>query len=86
VFPKNGDREALTALTDTIMIEPDAQRVTMTWRVARPLKKNMFEIAEVLVGKKGRGWWQERDEVTFPVRVILERLKMAEAAAESAKE
>jgi hypothetical protein len=39
--------------------------------VARPLKKNMFEIAQVLVGKKGKEWWQQRDKVTFPIPVIM---------------
>ncbi|MCK7582585.1 MAG: DUF2169 domain-containing protein [Chromatiales bacterium] len=53
VFPKKGEREDLMATLDTIVFEPDHERFTMTWRVARPLKKSMFEIAQVLVGKKG---------------------------------
>ncbi len=43
----------------------------MTWRVARPLKRNMFEIAQVLVGRKGREWWQQREEVAFPIPVAM---------------
>ncbi|MCC8392300.1 DUF2169 domain-containing protein [Paraburkholderia sp. MMS20-SJTR3] len=70
VFPKKGGREDLKANLDTLVIEPDEQRVTMTWRVARPLKKNMFEIAQVLVGRKGRDWWQQREEVAFPIPVV----------------
>lgn len=73
VFPRKGEREDLTAHLDTIVIEPDEERVTMTWRVARALKKNMFEIDEVLVGKKGRDWWQQR-ETEFPIRVVTEYL------------
>jgi hypothetical protein len=42
----------------------------MTWRVARPLKKNMFEVAQVLVGKKGREWWHQREEISFPIPFI----------------
>jgi hypothetical protein len=72
IFPKRGEREDLTAFVDTIIIEPDEEQVTMTWRVARPLKKNMFEIAQVLVGKKGREWWQQRDHVTFPIPIVVE--------------
>jgi hypothetical protein len=72
VFPKKGEREDLTAFLDTIVMEPDEERVTMTWRVSRPLKKNMFEIAQVLVGRKGREWWQQRASVTFPIRVVIE--------------
>jgi len=71
VFPKKGEREDYTATLDTIVIEPDQQRFTLTWRVARPLKKNMFEIAQVLVGKKGREWWQEREQVAFPIPVVM---------------
>ena len=70
VFPKQGEREDLTAYVDTIVIEPDEERVTMTWRVARPLKKNMFEVSQVLVGRKGREWWQKRERVVFPIHVV----------------
>ncbi len=68
VFPKNGTREELTAHVDTILIEPDAERVMLTWRVARPLRKSLFEIAQVLVGKKGPEWWQRREELASPSR------------------
>jgi hypothetical protein len=71
VFPKRGGRENLTATLDTIVFEPDHERFTMSWRLARPLKKNMFEIAQVLVGRKGREWWQQREEVTFPLPVVM---------------
>jgi hypothetical protein len=80
VFPKKGDREDYTAPLDTIVIEPDLERVTMTWRIARPLKKNMFEIAQVLVGRKGREWWQEREEVRFPIPIIVEPMRPREPA------
>jgi hypothetical protein len=71
VFPKHRGRENLTTMLDTIVFEPDHERFTMSWRVARPLRKNMFEIAQVLVGKKGREWWQQREEVSFPLPVVM---------------
>jgi hypothetical protein len=71
VFPKRGEREDYTATLDTLLIEPDAQRFSLIWRVARPLKKNMFEIAQVLVGKKGKDWWQQREQVVFPIPVVM---------------
>lgn len=80
VFPKKGEREDLSAFADTVVIEPDEQRVTMTWRVARPLKKNMFEVAQVLVGKKGREWWQERGRLPFPIPVVVESTARREAS------
>jgi hypothetical protein len=83
VFPKKGEREELTALADTIIVEPDLERVTMTWRIARPLRKNMFEVAQVLVGRKGPEWWQEREQLSFPIPVVVELLPSEPAPAES---
>ena len=71
VFPKKGEREDYKAMLDTIVFEPDQERLTMTWRVARPLKKNMVEIAQVLVGKKGKEWWQKREEITAPIPLAV---------------
>jgi hypothetical protein len=71
VFPKRGERENLIATLDTIAFEPDQERFTMSWRVTRPLKKNVHEIAQVLVGKKGRDWWQQREQAAFPIPVVM---------------
>lgn len=51
VFPRAGGREDHVAKLDTIVFEPDAERFTMTWRVARPLKKSIHEIAQVVAGR-----------------------------------
>jgi hypothetical protein len=51
--------------------EPELQRFSLTCRVVRPLRKNMHEIAQVLVGKKGREWLQQRGQVEFPIPVIM---------------
>jgi hypothetical protein len=71
VFPKRGDRETLTASLDTIVFEPDEGRFTMSWRVARPLRKGMHEIAQVIAGEKGRDWWQRRQQIPViaPARI-----------------
>lgn len=71
VFPKRGEREDHNATLDTIVFEPDLERFTMSWRVARPLKKSMHEIAQVLVGRKGREWWQVRETAAFPIPVVM---------------
>lgn len=71
VFPKHGQREEYTGVVDTVVIEPDQQRFSLTWRVTRPLNRNIFEIAQVLVGRKGREWWQQRDTNSFPVPVVM---------------
>jgi hypothetical protein len=76
VFPRKGEREDLHASLDTIVLEPDQERFTMTWRVARPLRRDMFELAQVLVGRKGREWWQQREEMAFPIPVVMVPMTM----------
>lgn len=70
VFPRGSEREDYTAALDTIVIEPDNERFSMTWRVARPLRKNMFEVAQLQVGKRGYGPLQLTDPVAFPIPVV----------------
>jgi hypothetical protein len=61
VFPKRGQHEQYTAAMDAIVIEPDQERVSMSWRVSRPLKRSLHEIAQVLVGRKSQLWWHEQN-------------------------
>lgn len=75
IFPRNGGQEQLRGYADTILIEPDLHRVTITWRCFRFLKKNLFEIAEVLVGRRGHEWWQQREPAKFPVDVVVEPIR-----------
>lgn len=60
-FRKKGERHETRAVMDTLVIEPDKSLFTITWRASLPLKKNMFEIPQVLVGKMSRGWWRARE-------------------------
>jgi hypothetical protein len=75
VFPRRGGREDLQGDLDTVVIEPDAERVMMTWRVARGLRQSIFEIAQVFVGRQG-GLWTARPNVASVAEA-------APAAAES---
>ncbi|HET7795844.1 MAG TPA: DUF2169 domain-containing protein [Rhizobacter sp.] len=70
VFPRRGAREEHKATLDTIAFEPDSERFTMSWRLCRPLAKSIHEIGQVMVGKKGREWWQQRD-TSFPIPVVM---------------
>lgn len=67
IFPKQGGKEEYRATLDTIVIEPDQERYTLTWRLCRPLRKSLFEIAQILVGRQGEDWWKRREEVPFYV-------------------
>lgn len=60
-FRKRGDNHETRGVIDTLVLEPDQARFTMIWRATLPLRKNMFEIAEVLVGKMTRAWWRARE-------------------------
>ncbi|MEN0108403.1 MAG: DUF2169 domain-containing protein [Pseudomonas sp.] len=60
-FLTAGGHETLEAVIDTLLIDTDAGLVEVTWRISRPLKRGMFDIAEVLVGSKPRGWWRARE-------------------------
>lgn len=57
-FPKRGDKQELIAVIDTIVIEPNQSSFSMTWRVNLPLRKNIFEIQQILVGKMTKAWWR----------------------------
>lgn len=61
IFPKRGEREDMQARIDTISIEPDCQRFSLTWRATRPLRKNMLEIHQILVGRRSKAWWRARN-------------------------
>jgi hypothetical protein len=41
----------LNSLMDTLLIEPDQNRFMLTWRTSLPLRRNCFEISQVVVGK-----------------------------------
>jgi len=59
-FPRKGEHIEHRAIADTVVFEPDQNRFTMTWRTHLPLKKNMFEIAQVVAGKRSKAWWRAR--------------------------
>ncbi len=60
-FLKKGGKDEKQAMADTLVLEPDLGRFTITWRAHIPLKKNMFEVPQILAGKKSRGWWRARE-------------------------
>lgn len=79
VFPKRGLREDLIGTLDTIAFEPDQGRFTVSWRLARPLKKSMHEIAQVLVGRKGLEWWQKLEAAAFPISIAVASVQHPQA-------
>jgi len=68
-FKKNGEEAEVPAVIDTIVIEPDQRRFMISWRASLPLKKNMFEVIQVVVGPNPEDKYQGRDpeEPPFPM-------------------
>jgi hypothetical protein len=59
-YPKHGENKETNAAIDTIFIEPDMRRFTVTWRSHVPLRKNMFEIEQILAGEMPKAWYRAR--------------------------
>ncbi len=52
----NGHYEEKLALLDTIVIAPDLRRLSLTWRLCHPLRRDPFELREVVVGGRSNAW------------------------------
>ena len=64
-FFKKGGKEEKQAVADTLVIEPDLQRFTITWRVNLPLRKSIFEVIKVLAKNTGEDRWRQSMEDVF---------------------
>jgi Uncharacterized protein conserved in bacteria len=83
-FYKKGGKHETSGVIDTLIIEPDAGVFTMCWRARLPLKRNMFEIAQVLVGKMSPAWWRARElgKTYYPSLDAVVKSKRREASVE----
>src|SRR2546422_6031182 len=45
----------------TLFRSPDQQRFTLTWRVALPLGRSVFDVKETVVGEMSPAWYRARD-------------------------
>ncbi len=58
-YLRQDDSEHIVSpVIDTLILEPDDDRFCLVWRAHFPLRRNMFEIAQVIVGKQSRAWWR----------------------------
>ena len=57
---QDGSEEAVPANVDTVVIEPDEGRFSLTWRAVLTLRRNVFEIREVLIGPLSLAQRRER--------------------------
>lgn len=59
---------------DTVLLEPDQYRLTLTARLAIPVIRNRAPLAQIVLGKVGRGWLRAR----FARKVYRSRQKETE--------
>lgn len=53
--------ETKEAACDTVILEPDQKRLLLVWRISWTLKRNLFEVHQVVVGRMSRGWYRARE-------------------------
>lgn len=46
-----GKDKQMNGVIDTVLIEPDHERFMLTWRTSLPLKRNCFELEEIVIGE-----------------------------------
>jgi len=56
-IPFKGSPQEIDAVIDTVLIEPDLRRFSLTWRVSYPLRKSCFDLMRVVAGKTSREWY-----------------------------
>jgi hypothetical protein len=78
--PHQGRDLTQQARVDTLVIEPDAQRLSMTWRCVLPLGRNVFDVKELIVGEMSAAWHRSR---RFPGKVYYSSLDDAVRASRS---
>jgi hypothetical protein len=50
-FFKNGERKRIAGVVDTLMLEPDLGRFTLSLRASLPLRRNLHEVSSIAVGR-----------------------------------
>lgn len=60
-YYRNYEQKETSAVADTLLFEPDLGRFILLWRSSLPLRKNMFEVAQVVAGRMPRGWYRARE-------------------------
>ena len=55
------ERTTVVARADTVIIEPDERRLQLLWRASLPLRRNIQEIAQAVVGRMSQAWYRARD-------------------------
>lgn len=57
---RDGQEQSEVARIDSLVLEPDLGRLTLTWRATIPLQRNVFEISLIVAGEMSRAWHRAR--------------------------
>jgi hypothetical protein len=57
---RGGQQTENDAVIDTVIIEPDEARFTLTWRASIPLRRNIFDAEQIVAGKMRKSWHRAR--------------------------
>jgi len=52
--------ERVDLVADTIVLEPDERRFSVTWRATLPVRRSPFEFRQAVVGRMTPGWYRAR--------------------------
>jgi hypothetical protein len=55
------ERTTVQAVADTLLMEPDEGRFMVSWRASVPLRRDIFELRQAVVGRMSAGWYRARD-------------------------
>lgn len=59
LYYRQDDRQ-LSGVCDTLIIEPDLRRFSLVWRLSLPMRRNCFEVRQVIVGERPYSWHSAR--------------------------
>lgn len=79
-FLRGGESQEFESPVDTLVIEPDARRFQMSWRAVLPLKRNIFEVEHLLVGRRSRAWYTAVALGKYYAPSIAEAIRMPRVA------
>jgi hypothetical protein len=57
---QKGSDVQVETVCDTLLLEPDLSRFSLTWRASIPLQRNLFELRKTVVGELPRSWYAKR--------------------------
>jgi hypothetical protein len=59
-LPYRGSDARIDAAIDTIVIEPDFDRFTLTWRASLPMRRSCFDMKQIIAGPMSEAWQRRR--------------------------